>query len=94
MQSQESQEKEYAMNITRDHTPFAQVCVLARDRKHACVIDLLACMYVQLLIIENESSSVLQANCQPANTKPSATVTRAVWYSINSLPHMQLYIAS
>ena len=49
-------------NITRDHTPFAQA--RARDHKHACflnltVFDLLACMYIQLLIIKNKSSSIL-----------------------------------
>ena len=97
-QWKESQEKEYAMNnVTCDHTPFARV--LTCDRKHARVIDisrmfdLLEYMYVQLSIVENESSLILQASCQPANTianaKPSTTVARAVWYSINSPSHMQ-----
>ena len=88
-------------NITCDHTPLAQARMLARDRNFnmhvlsiSCMFDLLACMYVQLSIVENESSSILQANCQPANTiantKPSATVARAVWYSIIAHPTCSL----
>ena len=78
-------------------TPLLRACSLAIPNMHVLsisrVLDLLACMYVQLSIVENESSSILQANCQPANNianaKPSATVAQAVWYSINSPPHMQ-----
>ena len=80
-------------------TPLLRACSLAIPipNMHALsmsrVLDLLVCMYEQLSIVENESSSILQANCQPANiiayAKPSATVARAVWYSINSPPHMQ-----
>ena len=53
-QSNESQEKEYAMNnITCDHTPFAQARVLERSRSqtcmcfrsHVCLIYLHACTY-------------------------------------------------
>ena len=55
-------------NITRDHTHVFDLHVLARIY-----------MYVQLSIVENESSSTLQANCQPAKTQPSATVTQVVW---------------
>ena len=49
--------KEYAMNnITRDHTPFA--CVLAYDRKHACVIDIMrvrsTCMHVRTAVDRRE----------------------------------------
>ena len=62
-------------NITRDHIHFAQVHVPAITDMHAS--DLLACKYVQLLIVKNESL-LLQANCQP---QPSTTVTRVVWYS-------------
>ena len=69
-------------HIKRDHTPFAQARVLAIANIHAflisCVFDLLACMYmyVQLSIVKNKFSLILQAhaNCQPANTQPSATV--------------------
>ena len=50
-----TQSKEYAMNITCGHNPFTQTHVLAHDRKHVRVIDLLACMYVQLSIVENEN---------------------------------------
>ena len=49
--------------------------------------------YIQLSIVENESSLILQANCQPVNTianaKPSATVARAVWYSITPQAALQ-----
>ena len=61
--------------IKHDHTPFAQACMLMIVNIHAflisCVFDLLACMYVQLSIVKNEFSSILQAhaNCQPANTQ-------------------------
>ena len=40
-------------------------CSSAHDRKHAHVLDLMRVrsgMYVQLSIIKNESSSILQAN--------------------------------
>ena len=91
MQSKELQEKEDAINkITHDHTPLLK-CVLAIANKHTLishVFDLFACMYVQLLIVENENL-IFQANCQPANTQPSATVAPVVWYSINSPPHME-----
>ena len=73
--------------------PFRSSLHAAIANMHALsishVFDILACMYVQLSIVKNESSSILQANCRPANTEPSATVTRRVWYSINSPPHMQ-----
>ena len=59
-----------------------------RARLHAHIIDItrvrstLACMYVQLSIVEKESS-ILQANCQPANTianaKPNTTIAQAVY---------------
>ena len=73
--SKELQQKEYAMNnnITCDHTPFAQARMLERSRLQTCthsrsrVFDLLSCMYVQRSIVKNESSSILQANCRPAN---------------------------
>ena len=64
-------------------TPLLRTCLLAIPNMHTLsishMLDLLACMYVQLSIVENESSSNLQASCQPANTpiantKPSATV--------------------
>ena len=86
-----TQSKEYAMNITCDHNPFTQTHMLAHDCKHVRVIDLLACMYVQLSIVENESFLIL-SNYQPANTiaKPSTTVAQAVWYSINSHPTCSL----
>ena len=61
-QSKESQEKD-AMNSTRDHTPFAQAHMLAIANMHAfsisCVFNLLACMYLQQSIVENEISSIL-----------------------------------
>ena len=89
-QSKELQEKEYAMNITCDHTPFAQVRVLKRSRSQTCtrsrshVFDLLACMHVQLLIVENDSS-ILKANCQHTNHPAKCNyVPQTVWYSINS----------
>ena len=69
MQSKESQENEYAMNnVTHDmtwhdHTPFVRMRALSISH----MLNLLACMYVQLSIVKNESS-ILQANCQPANT--------------------------
>ena len=74
-------------------TPLLRACSLAIPNMHPLstsrVLDLLACMYVQ-----HESSSILQANCQPANTiantKPSATVARAVWYSIIAHPTCSL----
>ena len=73
--------KEYTMNnVTRDHIAYMHMLSISH------VLDLLACMYVQLSIVKNESSSILQANCQLANTiinaKPSATIAQAVWHSI------------
>ena len=54
-------------------------CMWSRSRtctpsqSYACSIYLYArTLYVQLLI---ESSLILQANCQPANTQPSAIVS-------------------
>ena len=81
------------IKFTYDHTPLAQ-SMLAITTMHifsiSHVFDLLACMYVQLLIVMNEPL-VLQASYQPANTQPSSTVTPVVWYSINSPPHMEPY---
>ena len=45
-------------------------CSSACNHKHARVLDLTRVwsgMYIKLLIVENESSLILQANCQPAN---------------------------
>ena len=83
-------------------TPLLCFCSLAITNVHALsisrMLDLLACIYIQLSIVEESSSSIFQVNFQPANTianaianaKPSATVAQAVlWYSINSPPHMQ-----
>ena len=57
---------------------WSQTCT--HYRYHACSIYLHPCTY-SCLIVENEFS-ILQANCQPANTianaKPSATVAQAV----------------
>ena len=55
-------------NITRDDIPFAQVHVLAIADMHAS--DLLACKYVQLSVVKNESS-ILQASCQPQRAQLS-----------------------
>ena len=56
------------MNITCDHTPFAQARVLAITNMHAVsisrVFDLLACMDAQLSIVENEFSSSQLSTCQ------------------------------
>ena len=90
--------KEYAMNnITHDNTPLLKrTCSRSQMKAFSisCVFNLLICMYVQLSIVENESSSIVQANYQPANTQ-CATVAQAgsMVYSINSLPHLhpQLY---
>ena len=71
-------------------TPLLLKCVLAIANMHAFSIsrmfDLLACMSVQLLIVEIEPL-ILQTNYQPANTQPSATVAPVARYSINSPPH-------
>ena len=65
--NKKSQEEEYTVNnVTHNHTPFAHV--LACDPKHARVIDIMCAqstckhvhVYVQLSIVENESSSVLE----------------------------------
>ena len=68
-------------------TPLLLKCALAIVNMYAFLIsrvfDLLACMYVQLSVVENVFSSILQANCQPANTQLSTTISQAVWDSIN-----------
>ena len=66
-------------------TPLLLKRMLVIANMHAFLIsrmfDLLACIYVQLLIVENEPL-ILQVNCtcQPANTQLSTTVTPVVWY--------------
>ena len=60
----QSQEKEYAMNITCDHTPLLKsACSSTRDHKHARVLDrvfdVLTCMYIQLSIVFDSSSQLL-----------------------------------
>ena len=57
------------------HAAIANMHALSISR----VFDILTYMYIQLSIVENESSSILQANCRPANTEPSATVTQTVY---------------
>ena len=54
-----------------DHTPFAHMLACMHALSISRVLDLLACTYVQLSIIKNESSPILQAKYQPANTMHS-----------------------
>ena len=71
MQSKESQEKnkQWMLHVT---TPLLRACSFVIANMHAlstsCVFNLLACMYVQLSIVKNESS-ILQASCWSANTQ-------------------------
>ena len=64
------------------------------------ILDLLACMYLQLSIVKNDFSLILQANCQPANMQPSATIAnltprphpqkeKKVWYTSNAFLRAQ-----
>ena len=86
-QSKESQEKEYAMNITREHTPFVKcTCVCSgSDCKHTRVLilhmfDLLAhsCRSSRKRFIN--SSSQLSTYQHPAKCNCGSS-------SINSPPH-------
>ena len=68
-------------NITHDHTPFAQARVLTIANMHACILNLTCvqstCMHVHVTYScrsSRMSLSILQPNCQPAETQPSATV--------------------
>ena len=94
---QKNHRKKKTQWILHVTTPLLRACSLAIPNVHALtalsisrVLNLLACLYVQLSIVEDEYSSILQANCQPANTianvKPSITVARAV-YSILLIAH-------
>ena len=79
-------------------TPLLHACSFVIDPKHACVIDITharsTCMHVrQLSIVENESSfnsSSKLSTCQHhSQCQAKRTIARAVWYSIDSPPHMQ-----
>ena len=81
-QSNNRRKKNTQLYVT---TPLLHACSLMipnvhTHRYHACSIYLHPCTY-SCLIVENEFS-ILQANCQSANTianaKPSATVAQAV----------------
>lgn len=92
--SKELQEKEYALNSTRDHMLCSSTIANMHAFSISCIFDLLACMYVPTAIDRQKwvffDSSRQLSTCQP-HSQPSAIVTRVVWYSINSTPHMQSY---
>ena len=83
-------------NVTHDLT-LLHARVLACNPKYARIIDIMRARLIYLYACtysyqsSNKSSSILQANRQPANAianaKPSA---RAVWYSITSPPHIYM----
>ena len=63
-------------NITHDHAPSARALrSRVRTRSHMCVYQLFY-LAVEVLKLQDDSSPILQIDHQPANTWPSAAVTK------------------